>query len=436
MKRPTEFERRPDLPYSVITCDLEGRIETFNDDAAKIFGYSADEVVGKRRVSLFSPGEIVLGHVNGWLKAAVEHGEHCTHTTFVRRDGSRFAAQIRITPTYRSKGDEREHIGYCGVTQPLPDVSPDETMPDIGIGTRIFKWMVITRAPFLTAALVPVLIGAAWAAHSRQLAAFPWLSFVLALVGALALHVAANTFNDYFDHKSGTDDANNDYFLPFSGGSRSIELGLVTPRRLFSVAMVSLLVAAGCGAALVALSSPALLLYGLAGAFSAYFYTAPPLRLVARKGLGELLIGLNFGPLITAGTVHALTGSVRTIDFLIGLPIGLLTTAILWINEFPDATSDALTGKNHLVVQLGKKRARWGYLLLLTTAFGLVGAAIAGGTAPRLAALCALALPLAVFATAVLFRHYESRALVRANAATIQLHLVFGLALAAGLLWG
>ena len=64
------------------------------------------------------------------------------------------------------------------------------------------------------------------------------------------------------------------------------------------------------GAWLAWVQGPALLLFGLAGAFSAYFYTAPPLRLCARRGFGELLVGLNFGPLMVGGTVFALTGTV------------------------------------------------------------------------------------------------------------------------------
>ena len=86
---------------SVITCDLEGRIETFGRDAEAIFGWRAGEVVGKQRVSLFSPGLVVLGHVGGWLKAARETGVFETRTVFVRKDGSRFSARIKITPTMR-----------------------------------------------------------------------------------------------------------------------------------------------------------------------------------------------------------------------------------------------------------------------------------------------------------------------------------------------
>lgn len=418
-------------PKSVITCDLEGRIETFNEGAEQIFGYRRAEIVGKKRVSVFSPGPVVLGHVPAWLKAAREQGEFQTKTVFLRRDGTPFAAQIRITPTFKNG----RQIGYCGVTEVLDDVDPAEVAPNISPMTRFFAWVVITRAPFLTAIIVPILIGAAWVAARGLAAPFPFGQFVLTLLAGIALHVAANTFNDYFDWKSGTDQTNNDYFLPYSGGSRSIELGLISERALFRVALVSLLVSAGLGLLLAAISGPAVLLFGLAGAFSAYFYTAPPLRLAARWGLGELAIGLNFGPLAVAGTVYALTGQVSPVDFLAGVPIGLLTIAILWINQFPDEAADRATGKHNLVVVLGKRRARWGYVALMVAAFGLALAGAAGGAFPVGAALMVSGLPLAVYATRVILREYADRTLVRANAATIRLHLLAGLLMVAGLLW-
>lgn len=417
---------------SVVTCDLEGRIETANQAAETIFGYRPDELIGHKRVSLFSPGPVVLGHVQNWLKIAREKGEFRSRTVFLRRDGTPFTADIRITPTYR----DGKQIGYCGVTLPRPDISPEDAMPKVGLGTRIFTWLVITRAPFLTATIVPILTGAAWVVAGGLTQPFPWTYFILALLGGIALHIAANTFNDYFDWKSGADPANNDYFLPYSGGSRSIELGLITEKKLLWVAWTALGVAFLAGLPLLLARGPALLLFGLVGAFSAYYYTAPPLRLAARKGLGELIVGLNFGPMLVAGVVFALTGQVSWQAFFVGLPAGLLTTAILWINQFPDMASDALTGKNNLVVVLGKDRARWGYLLLLVAAFGftLLGAAL--GVLPASSLLILAGLPLAIYAVGILFRHYNDRNLVKANSTTILLHLFAGLLLAAGLFLG
>jgi 1,4-dihydroxy-2-naphthoate octaprenyltransferase len=415
---------------SVITCDLEGRIETFNQGAEEIFGYKAEEIIGKKRVSLFSPGQTVLEFVPNWLKVASEQGEYHTKTVFLDRDRNPVAAEIRITPTFK----DGQQIGYCGVTEVLDDVKPEEVAPNISFMTRIFSWFVITRAPFLTAIIIPILLGASWVVYRGLVQPFPWDLFLLALFAGIFLHVAANTFNDYFDWQSGTDQANNDYFLPYSGGSRSIELGLISEKALFRVALISLSVASILGLILAFRSGPGILLLGVVGALSSYFYTAPPLRLAARKGLGELLIGLNFGPLATAGTVYALTGSVSPSDFLIGIPIGLLTTAILWINQIPDEISDRETGKINLVVLLGKKRARWGYLLLLALAFGILLYWFAIGALPLSALLILGSIPLAVYAGRIVIREYDQRSLIRANAATIQLHLAFGLLLVVGLL--
>ncbi|MGH2582828.1 MAG: UbiA family prenyltransferase [Anaerolineales bacterium] len=420
------------LEKSVITCDMEGRIETFGDGSERMFGYAKDEVIGKKRVSVFSPGQVVLEHVPKWLAAASKDGEFTTRTVFLKKNGTPFTAEIRITPTFK----EGKQVGYCGITEELPDIQPKDAMPNIGLMTKIFTWLVITRAPFLTAMIIPILIGAAWVATLDLVTPFPTAKFFLALFAGIFLHVAANTFNDYFDWKSGTDPANNDYFLPYSGGSRSIELGLVSETSLFAVASASLLISAALGFVLSLQSGPGVLVFGAIGAFFAYFYTAPPIRLAARKGLGELAVGSNFGPLAVAGTVYALTGRVTLVDFLAGVPIGLLTIAILWINQFPDEEADKATGKHNLVVVLGKARARWGYLTLMISAFGLaIYWTLISGLFPIGALLILGAAPLAFLASRQLMREYKDRSLVTANARTIMLHSVAGLLMAAGIYW-
>ena len=412
---------------STITCDMEGRLETFNAGAEEIFGYKASEVIGKARVSLFSPGLTVLQNVPAWLSAASTTGKFEGESVFVRKDGSRFPAKIRITPT--KKGGVQ--IGYCGVTTPLPQSELARVEPKISLFTKVFSALVVTRAPFLSASIFPVLIAGAYVA---QIGEFSWPAFLLALVGAASVHIAANTWNDMYDWQSGADKVNHDYFLPYSGGSRAIELGLITERGLMKIALGAIAVAFACGLGIAALGSPVVLPLGLLGALAAWTYTAPPLRLIARRGLGELLIGVAFGPLLSVGAVAAVTGSIDPIAALLGIPVGLLTTAILWINEFPDAPSDALAGKTHLVVTIGTSAARWGYVALIAVAFGTLAALVALGALAPTALLALITLPLAIRSTYILFREYRSRALVRANVGTIILQGAFGFTLACGIL--
>ena len=413
---------------STITCDMEGRLETFNAGAEEIFGYKASEVIGKARVSLFSPGLTVLQNVPTWLNVARTKGKFEGESVFIRKDGSRFPAKIRITPTKK----DGLQIGYCGVTTPLPQSELAHVEPKISLFTKVFSALVVTRAPFLSASIFPVLIAGAYAAQSGELS---WPAFILALVGAASVHIAANTWNDMYDWKSGADKINHDYFLPYSGGSRAIELGLITERGLMKIAIGAVVVALACGLGIAALGSPVVLPLGLLGVLAAWTYTAPPLRLIARRGLGELLIGVAFGPLLSVGAVAAVTGSIDPVAALLGIPVGLLTTAILWINEFPDAPSDALAGKTHLVVTMGTSAARWGYVALIAVAFGTLVALVAVGALAPTALLALLTLPLAVHSTIILFREYRSRALVRANVGTIILQGAFGFTLACGILF-
>ena len=368
---------------SVITCDMEGRVLTMNDDAVKIFGYKKEEIIGKKRVSIFSPGEIVIQNVGNWLATADKLGEFVGKTYFLKKDGTKINAKISIRPTF-ADGKSNAQTGYCGVTEVIDE---DVTVP-INLSTKIIKGVAITRVPFTSASIFPMLAIAAYYAGLGD-GLFSVTSLLLAVFGVLLLHLSSNVFNDYFDVSDGTDEANNEYFQPggaaITGGSRAIELGIITLNKTKTVAtsllLASLLVAGFLFYNIYQVTGATsnvegALAVGLSGLFLGYFYTARPLRLVARRGLGELAIFLAFGPLLTLGTGYAI--SAETIGFLssefymllsLGIPFGFLTTNILYINQFPDAESDAKTGKNHLVVTLGKKAARWGYLVILSLAF-------------------------------------------------------------------
>tara|TARA_B100000959_G_scaffold12697_1_gene12534 strand:- start:983 stop:2260 length:1278 start_codon:yes stop_codon:yes gene_type:complete len=418
-----------DKIVSIITCDIEGRIETFNEHAEKIFGYTADEVIAKKRVSLFSPGMVVLGHVANWLKKARQNKEgYTTKSTFIRKDGTQFAAEFTCTATMK----DGKHIGYCGRTKELVDTSPEETMPKTSLLTKIISIVAITRLPFLSATWIPIIASVVWGIH-EELITMNWMTFTLVFLGGSFLHLAANTYNDYFDWTSGTDQINNDYFLQLSGGSRAIELGLISEKQLFRLATTFLALAGLAGLIIMLDDKVELLYYGLAGAFSGYFYTGYPLRLVARKGIGELLIGLNYGPLMTMGAIFAMSGIHSWDAFLFGIPLGLLTTAILWINQFPDSKSDEIAGKHHLVVVLGLEKASWGYLILMLAAFGSIYALYTYDIIEQGALLSLLGLPIALYYSYQVIRNYNTRELAGANWGTIGIHAITGILLIIGL---
>tara|TARA_Y100001960_G_scaffold158319_1_gene166440 strand:+ start:317 stop:1606 length:1290 start_codon:yes stop_codon:yes gene_type:complete len=421
-----------DKVISIITCDVEGRIETFNENAEKLFGYTSKEIIGKKRVSLFSPGLVVLGHVANWLKKARASKEgYTTRTTFIRKDGTHFAAEFTCTATMKNG----KHIGYCGRTKQLRDVSPEETMPETSLLTRFISIVAITRLPFLSATWIPIIASLVWGIH-EGLITMNWTTFVFVFLGGSFLHLAANTYNDYFDWTSGTDQINNDYFLQLSGGSRAIELGLISEKQLFRLATTFVFLAGLMGLGIISTlgdNKLELFYYGLVGAFSAYFYTGYPLRLVARKGIGELLIGLNYGPLMTMGTVFAMSGTHNWDAFLFGVPLGILTTAILWINQFPDRDSDELAGKNHLVVVLGLEKASWGYLLLMISAFSSIYLLYNYEIIQRGALLSFLTLPVALYFSYKVITNYNTRELAIANWGTIGIHSITGVLMILGL---
>ena len=428
------------MKKSTITCDMEGRILTMNDGAEQVFGYPKEELIGKKRVSIFSPGEIVLQNVEGWLDEAVKKGEYIGKTYFIKKNKEKFNAKIRITPTF-ANGKDKAQTGYCGVTE----VIEENVDVPINFSTKLIKGLAITRMPFTSASILPILaVGAYFAGVGDGL--FNILNFVLCIFGVLIAHLSVNVLNDYFDFKDGTDEENNDYFQQVSGGSRAIELGLITLAGTKKLGIILTIVALLIGGTILFSTNPAnvdaVLMITLIGLFLGYFYTAPPLRLVARRGLGELTIFLTFGPLITLGTAFAIFNGDFSMAqehlmncLYIGIPMGLLTTNILLINEFPDMKSDTKTNKNHLVVTFGKKASRWIYLLILAlTAYTTLMLADSVGSEKLLIPLAILVL-YGGYVFSILFKKYESRELVAANWGTITLQALFSIAVCLTLLF-
>lgn len=273
----------------------------------------------------------------------------------------------RVKPTIIKYVDFYENEKFEWKTYPHNKSSAIKFISKLAL-KRIGLWLRTIRAPFLTATLAPVLIGASVAFNDLKDAGLTqtWSPklFWTVLAGACLAQIATNASNDYFDHTSNADEINK-VASPFNGGSRVIQVGLMTAGQVLLTAMVAILGTISIGLYLnkeisgEMFGNTPLLWIGIVGTFLSLGYTGDPIRL-GYKGLGEIAIALGFGPVMVLGSHYVLTSTIHNtnisnwnwIDALLAsIPIGILVMLIVWINQFQDAPSDAAIGKNTWVVK-------------------------------------------------------------------------------------
>jgi 1,4-dihydroxy-2-naphthoate octaprenyltransferase len=265
---------------------------------------------------------------------------------------------------------------------------------------------------------------------------FSLYKFILVLVGVPLFNAGTNLANDYYDHKTGNDDINTS-LTPFSGGSRVIQNGLIPAKHMLIGSFLFFGLGSVMGLYLNAITPGNLVLYlGIFGLLSGFLYTATPV-LIGYRGVGELVVGLNLGTLTIIGSYFVQAHSVSWPVFWMSLPIGFLVAAILYINQFPDYEADKAVDKKHLVVRLGKRKAVYGYYLLIASTYLVIGGSVLFRMVTPFALVSFLTLPLAVSAVRTLKSNYDKIAeLIPAQAKTIQTHLFTGLLLTLGLIVG
>lgn len=290
-------------------------------------------------------------------------------------------------------------------------------------------WLTLraTRLPFLSATFIPVLIGIAIAAGHGF---FELPAALLTVVGAAAVHLGLNVANDVFDARLGADDLNVNP-TQYSGGSRVIQYGLVSLRRMATISAAMYAVALGIGVVLLLTRySPALLTIGVLGILLSIFYTAPPIKLVYR-GLGELTTAIGFGPLMLLGAYVVQTlGVLRLEPFVASIPIALLVMLILYVNEVPDRDGDARAGKRTLPVRWPRHVVINGYTIAALGAFAVVVLGVLVGLLPIPALLAIAPLPLVLRVRRGLTEFYDQPyGLMAVMAVNIRVHLYVGVLL-------
>jgi 1,4-dihydroxy-2-naphthoate octaprenyltransferase len=298
---------------------------------------------------------------------------------------------------------------------------------------KVKSWIKELRAPFFTASAVSILLGTAIAWVKTEL--FHLGYFLLALLGGLLLHAGTNILNDYFDHKSGNDEANREFVRPFSGGSRMIQLGLLTPLEVLVGGFLFFFLGGSIGIFLALERGMFILLLGVIGVISGLFYSWPSLNWASR-GFGELLVGLNYGVLMTLGAFYVQTQKIALEPIIASLPIAFLITAVLYINEFPDYQADKTVGKKTLVVRLGRKKAATGFVILIVITYLSLGVGVVLSILPPATLVGLISFPFFLKAISLSQRsHEKSFDLAPANAFTVMGHLITGFLLILSYVW-
>jgi len=216
------------------------------------------------------------------------------------------------------------------------------------------KWIVGARVKTLPAAVAPVLIGTSYAEKINLSNAF------LALVVSLFLQIAVNFANDYSDGVRGTDTHR-------IGPVRLVASGLASASSVKAAALISFLIAAIAGFVLALTISPWLFLVGATSIWAAWGYTGGK-KPYGYFGFGELSVFIFFGLVATVGSYYIQTEQFNWQIFLLALPVGTLSCAILAINNLRDLPQDKLVGKRTMAVRIGEKNTRVFFMLLLVNA--------------------------------------------------------------------
>jgi len=290
-----------------------------------------------------------------------------------------------------------------------------------------------SRFQVIPVMLVPVFLGAL-GAFMRKGVFHPML-FILTLIGAGAAHLFSNMINDLWDYRNGADVTAKETPEVITTNSGFLSGGLMSEKVFAAITWLLLGIAVLCGVVLSVYSGWPVLLFGGLGGLIAYFYVAPPIRFGYRgKGLSEVAILLSFGVLPVMGAYYVQTGDLSLSAALLSMPVGLLTTLVLFNHHFLHWQADRQAGKNTLVVVWGEQRALHFSKALLFLAYGFLILCVIGGVVPVYALL-------ALFTAIPLYRvygrlkeHNPSAAYLPLMGASLQASIRCGLIMMAALL--
>lgn len=277
------------------------------------------------------------------------------------------------------------------------------------------KWILGARPRTLAAAVAPVLVALALVESDID-----WFRALLALKVAVWLQIGVNFANDYSDGVRGTDSDR-------VGPVRLVASGMATAKSVKYAAFISFAIASIAGTWLAILTSPVLILVGVISIAAAWGYTGGK-NPYGYRGLGELSVFLFFGVIATMGTYYAQTEAITFLSFIVSIPMGALSCAILAVNNLRDRPKDQLAGKLTVAVRIGDRKARLMYVGLLMLAHIAAIATLIPSTLITL-----LALPMSYSISRQVLSGISGKDLIPVLGKTGKLQMIFAILFATGL---
>jgi 1,4-dihydroxy-2-naphthoate octaprenyltransferase len=315
----------------------------------------------------------------------------------------------------------------------IADPSP-QTFAGDSPGQTARRLFNATRPKFFPASVLPVLAGTAWGFQTPG--NFDFQVFMLALFATVCVHAASNVLNDVGDESGGTDRQNDDRIYPYTGGSRFIQQGIMSPVEMARWGTTLLALAAIAGLVLIYLKGAMVLYLGLAGVALGVLYSLGPVRL-ASLGIGETAVAIGFGVVPVVGAAWLQGATINASLVLFSLPVSLWVAAILLINEVPDIAADGATGKRTLPVRLGLGGTSIVYLMLHIAAATITGWLTFSGALPLAAPVVPVALLIIAIKSSLAIRHGIEDRMARTSASegTLAIHTIGSLWLAGCVLY-
>ena len=285
-------------------------------------------------------------------------------------------------------------------------------------------WIQAIRAPSLSAAAIPVLLGVAVAARAGF---FSFPRMILALVGAMSIQAGTNLINDYYDFRSGADSEQS------LGPSMVIQRGLLSADQVWRGGIAAFAIGAAIGLILVYLCGWPILAIGIPSVAAGYFYTASPVSL-AYVALGELTVFIFMGPAIVMGAYYVMALHFSASALWASIPLGFLVAGILHANNIRDIESDARHGKRTVATILGRSDANYELIALDVAAYVTVIVGVLARAIPWIALVVFIAIPRALDQIRIMTRENDRKKLNLGLFRSVQLHMEFGLLMIAAFL--